>query len=350
MRRKERYRLGIVGLGRMGSTIDDEVIGYPAITLPYSIAAAARASSRLELAVGCDTLYDKRMAFSERWGVSQTYVMYERMLAQAELDMVAICTRGRSHAEITLAATAAGVPMIFCEKAMACSLREADAVRNAVQQRGTCFNTGVLRRFDSRYHRAREVIASGALGELRAAVHYAPASLLHGHIHSIDTLLYLLGDVPIEAVRGEFQPRDLTFTDGRLEPDPRATYQLRFAGGIEAWSVPAGNWEFEILGTEGSLRSGNNGSDWLLRRKKPVGTRFSQWEREEFSPGEGRSATVACLEDLVRAYESGSLTLGHVQITHHATEACFAVADSHCRGGVWVDLPLTERDRYIYHV
>ena len=33
----EKYRVGIIGLGRMGSTIDDE--GHA--QLPYSIAAAA---------------------------------------------------------------------------------------------------------------------------------------------------------------------------------------------------------------------------------------------------------------------------------------------------------------------
>ena len=28
------YRAAVVGLGRMGSTIDEEVVDYPAITLP----------------------------------------------------------------------------------------------------------------------------------------------------------------------------------------------------------------------------------------------------------------------------------------------------------------------------
>ena len=32
----------------MGSTIDEEVVGYPSITLPYSVAASCVASKRLE--------------------------------------------------------------------------------------------------------------------------------------------------------------------------------------------------------------------------------------------------------------------------------------------------------------
>jgi len=50
----------------MGSTIDDEGHSH----LPYSIAASARASSRLELAAGCDLLAERRKDFTDQgWGV-----------------------------------------------------------------------------------------------------------------------------------------------------------------------------------------------------------------------------------------------------------------------------------------
>ena len=55
----------------------------------------------------------------------------------------------------------------------------------------------------------RHAIAEGEIGEPRVAVHYAASSLMHGHIHSIDTLSFLLGDPKIEAVRGELLPRDI---------------------------------------------------------------------------------------------------------------------------------------------
>ena len=45
------YRVAIIGLGRMGSTIDDErPAGFP----PVSIAAACAASPRLEVVAGAD--------------------------------------------------------------------------------------------------------------------------------------------------------------------------------------------------------------------------------------------------------------------------------------------------------
>ena len=133
------YRLGIIGLGRMGSTIDPEVEGYPAITLPYSVAAAARAIPRLQIAAGCDILPVKNEAFTKKWGVEKTYTDYHKMLAAEKLDVVAICTPGPLHAEMTVATAEAGVPMIYCEKAMACSMKEADAARKAVESRHVAF-------------------------------------------------------------------------------------------------------------------------------------------------------------------------------------------------------------------
>ena len=60
------YKVAIIGLGRMGSTIDDE--GH--FEVPYSVAAATKASTRLELVAGADLQSEKRDAFSERWNVA----------------------------------------------------------------------------------------------------------------------------------------------------------------------------------------------------------------------------------------------------------------------------------------
>lgn len=169
------------------------------------------------------------------------------------------------------------------------------------------------------------------------------------HVHSIDTLSYLLGDPPIEAVRGELIPRELRISGDHLPRDPDATFRLRFAGGLEAWSVPAGGWEFEVLGTEGGIRSLNNGAGVILRRTDGA-RRRPAWSEKPFALPEPVSPVVACLEDLVAAHESGQPTLSPVDRSAHIVEACLAVAESHRRGGAWVELPLAQRDLYIFHV
>jgi predicted dehydrogenase len=342
------YRMVIVGLGRMGSTIDAEVEDYPSITLPYSIAASAKAIPRLDLVAGCDLIPAKNEAFRRKWGVAKTYTDYQAMLDAEKPDVVAICTPGTLHARMTVTAAESGARMIYCEKAMACSMKEADSVRDAVTRRHVAYNTGVLRRFDPRFHRARELIRAGKIGTPRAVVHSASATLLHGHIHSIDTTLFLLGDGKVKTVWGELRPRDIVIEGHRYDKDPLAIYQLELEGGVEACTVPAGTWDFEVLGDEGTLRCLNNNMDWSLRTRRPLGKKFHTFEPEDLPPVPPRSATVACLLDLLDAHESGRPTLGHVDIAHHATEVCLAVAESH-RRGQRIELPMKDRELYIRH-
>lgn len=346
------YRLGIIGLGRMGSTIDAEVEGYPAITLPYSIAASAKAIPQLQLVAGCDIQAAKNEAFSKKWGVDQahTHKDYKEMLANEKLDMVAICTPGKWHAPMTLdCAKQPGVSMIYCEKAMACSMKEADAAKKEIESKHIAFNTGVLRRFDGRYHKARQFIQQGKIGKPRAVVHFASASLLHGHIHSVDTILYLLGDCRARSVWGELRPRDLVIQNNYPEKDPLALYQIELEGGVEATTVPAGNWDFEIVGDEGIIRCMNNNVEWSLWTRQPLGKKFHTFKAVDFPTIEPRSATVNCLQDLIDAHEQHRPTLGNIDITHHATEICLSVAESHRQGGKRLALPLANRDLYVYH-
>ncbi|MCY3681915.1 MAG: Gfo/Idh/MocA family oxidoreductase [Gemmatimonadetes bacterium] len=357
------YRVGIIGLGRMGSTIDDE--GHA--VKPYSVAACCGVIDQLELVAGSDLQADKRADFTERWGVKAVYEDYMEMVARESLDLVAVCTtasglfkpaneapdanfRGDSHADLTVSLANAGVPMLYVEKAMASSVARADEILDAVVANGTVFNTGVLRRFNVSYHAVRRAIAAGEIGEPRAAIHYAASSLMHGHIHSIDTLSFLLGDPKIEAVRGELLPRDFAIENNHIAFDPSATFQLRFENGIEACSVPAGGWEFEVMGTKGCIRSINNGDGIKLRKVGSLVGKRQGWDDAEVAPVEPKSHVVSCLEDLIEAYEQGRPTLGHVEVAHHITEACIAVAESHRRGSSWVNLPLEERDLYIFHV
>lgn len=337
------YRVAIIGLGRMGSTIDDEM---PSGAPPYSIAAACRASDRLEIVAGADIDAEKRRDFQARWGVAALHEDYLEMIQQEEPDMVAICTRGHLHAEMAAQTAATGVPMIFCEKAIACSGVENDRVLAAVRKHQNLFNTGVLRRFNRTFHQAKALIDQGEIGEPRTAVHYAATNLLHGHIHSLDTLSFLLGDPKIVSVWGELFPRDLALAENRLEQDPNGIYQVVFANGVEGTSIHAGGWEFEIIGTGGSVRVLNNGGSVQLR--KASGSRGRTFEEVSVPVLPDHSTTQFCLEDLVAAHEEGRPTLGHIEVTHHLTEACLAVAESH-RLGRRVTLPLQNREMYIFH-
>ena len=336
-----KYRVAINGLGRMASTIDDEIKGSSISDwVPYSIASACKAISKTELVAGADILPEKLEAFQKRWGVSALYKDYMEMIEQEKPDIVAICTRGELHAEMGVRVAEAKVPMIYLEKAVACSMREADMLLEACRKNNTLLNTGVLRRFNHHYHKARELVQKGEIGKIKSVVHYAASSLLHGHIHSIDTIMYLIGDLKAKSVWGELQPRSMTIENNRLDHDPSAIYQIEFDDGIEAWTINSGNWEFEILGESGCIRSMNNGVGWKMRKSD---------SEVPFPDSAGPSATVFCLEDLINAYEEHRPTLGNIEVTHHATELCLAIAESHIKGKR-ISLPLDNRDLYVWHV
>lgn len=360
------YRVAIVGLGRMGSTIDDEVQDEASVTLPYSIASTCRTSERLELVAGSDLRQDRRDAFRERWGVEALYEDYLEMVARERPDIVAICTtatgldkpgnmapseefRGDSHADLTAALSEAGVPMMYVEKAMASSMTAADKAIAACQRNGTRINVGVLRRFHPAYQQMKAVIDRGDIGEPESVVHFGASSLMHGHIHSIDTISYLLGDPGIDAVRGELEPEDAV-SENMVYADPRARFDLKMSNGVGVTSVPTGTIEVEVLGSKGSVRALNNNTSITLRRTATTGRRRARWEESTGPDWTPRSAVVNCMEDLVDAHETGRPALADSKQSHHMTEACIAVAESHRQGGSWVSLPMANRDLYVFHV
>ena len=351
------YRVAIVGLGRMGSTLD------------MSIANGCRMSQRLEVVAGADILPERRRAFTDKWSVSAVYEHYQEMIEKEQPDMVAVCTTatgvqkpGRKapsrdfkqdlHADMAVWCAEAGVRMLFVEKAVACSPQAADAILDACHKNGTLLNTGVMMRFDDRFTAVKGIIDRGDLGEPTHVVAYTESNtLMHMHIHSMDMVSYLIGDPGVKAVRGELIPRSLSVNDNRLDQDPNSSYHIEFANGVEAWSVPAGPRDFEVIGTKGMVRAMKSASSVARWEIRPGDGGRGEWfEAPAGTPPEQNHTPQACLEDLVAAHENGRPTRGNVDVTHNITEACLAVAESHRRGGSWVQLPMENRDLYVFHV
>ena len=85
------------------------------------------------------------------------------MLGGSECDILYVATPNNLHIEGVRAAAAAGVP-VLCEKPMAASLVDAEAIAAAVEGSGILYGTA----FDQRHHPAhvalRDRIADGAIG------------------------------------------------------------------------------------------------------------------------------------------------------------------------------------------
>ena len=130
------YRAALIGCGRMGATIDDEVRDHPLsyLWLPYSHAAAVVACDRTELVAVSDVDGEKAEAIRQRYEVPVCYADYKEMIKKEALDIVCIATRPATHAEMVVFAAENGVKGIYCEKPLCCSMAEADAMVAAVER------------------------------------------------------------------------------------------------------------------------------------------------------------------------------------------------------------------------
>ena len=84
----ETYRAAVIGLGRMGSTFDDEISQGGPIFLPYCHAPSYHAAPKIELVSGADIHDEQRAIFGERWGLGPVHLYGDcrEMLKKERLD------------------------------------------------------------------------------------------------------------------------------------------------------------------------------------------------------------------------------------------------------------------------
>jgi len=88
----------------------------------------------------------------------------DELLAAADVDAVAICTSTDTHADLIVAAAAAG-KAIFCEKPVSLDLAEVDRALGAVEAAGVPFQIGFNRRFDPAHQAVHDAVGAGDVGE-----------------------------------------------------------------------------------------------------------------------------------------------------------------------------------------
>ncbi len=345
-------RAAIIGCGRMAGTIDDEVRDYPGMLFPYGHAGAYLAAG-VALVAAADPDGARREAFCDRFGIPGRFADYRDMVDAVRPDIVSVTTPATTRAGILLGLAARGVRAVYAEKALACSLAEADAVAGALRRAGTALNIGTSRRFHPGYRAARR-LAAGELGAPRLAVAHASGSLMHTHSHTLDTLLFLLGDPEVVEVQGRLATPAEAVPDRRFATDPAVEAAvLRCAGGRRAavFAVP-GRYEFELVCAGGAIGAHNNGyaPTWTVRRPGALGQGgLAVWESAPFPPFDASvSPTLCAVLELAAAVREGTAaTSGGLDVAMRQMEVGLAIAESHLAGGAPVALPLPRRDLYI---
>lgn len=342
------YRVCLIGCGRMGATIDDEVRDRPHshLWLPYSHAAGYVAVESTELVAVSDVVQEKVDAIQKRYDVPRGYTDYREMIEKEQPDIVSIATRPGTHAEMTVFAAQHEVGGIYCEKPLCCSIKEADVMVEACEKYGVKFNYGTQRRYVALYHKMRELMESGELGSIQCVIaECGSGSAQWTHTHTADMLMYLAGDPEIESVQGTVAAKTEDWQDDKLYLDPGIiSGHVRFKNGVNGYIVAGGAYEFEILGTKGRMRTLNNGMGGKLWKAQ------GQWNIQAEVPFPDvsiESGTVRCIQDLVEAIETDGETQGGIHLARRSQEMILGIVDSHRQGGKRVPFPMENRNLHV---
>lgn len=247
-----RIGFGVVGLGWFGEKHTQVLTDLPFVEV---VAVCSRTEARAR-------------EIAQRYGVPRWYTRWDDLVKDEGVEAVSVVTHVQDHRAPVVAAAEAGKHVI-CEKPIANTLADADAMIAATKRAGVHFMVGHILRFEPRYAQAKALIDEGRVGQVVsiyarrniprgiAASHLQKLSPILGDaIHDTDLMLWYLG----ERVR-EVYATWVSTTDA---PNPDVTWSLynfeSQAKGVaeSVWYLP-NNTPFsidarmEILGTEGGL-------------------------------------------------------------------------------------------------
>lgn len=107
---------------------------------------------------------ERAAALAEQYG-GTAYETVEELLANPDIAAVSVCAANFAHAELTIAALNAG-KHVLCEKPMAITLAECEAMVEAAKKNGKYLMIGHNQRLAKAHAMARKLIVDGLIGDI----------------------------------------------------------------------------------------------------------------------------------------------------------------------------------------
>ena len=315
----DKYRVGIIGCGWMGK----------------SHAQAYAELDNVQMVAASDTHPTSLAELQEEHGIPSGYADYHDMLSKEDLDIVSVCSWPGLHAPMTIAAAEAKVPGIICEKPMARTLAEADAMIAAAEKNGSKLVIGHQGRFRKQTNAIRNLIQDGAIGRVEMLYIQQNGGLTNSSIHNVDYARFILGDPKVAWVMGSVERRTDRYERAQRIED-RAQALIGFAGGVR------GVLESDIgddrrvqpcivYGSHGSIFPGSNGIRLLTAS-----------ENKEISFTEPNAQALQAKE-LIEWIKGRREHRGHPRNGRQALEVLMAIsASTYTRGIVHLPLEITD--------
>lgn len=124
-------------------------------------------SKRNKLMAVASRTQEKAEAYAREKKIPHAFGSYEALLADPEIDAVYIPLPNHLHAEWTIKAVKAG-KHVLCEKPLALSLDEVDAIASAVEDHGRAVAEAFMYRTHPQILKVKEIVDGGKLGRIKA--------------------------------------------------------------------------------------------------------------------------------------------------------------------------------------
>jgi predicted dehydrogenase len=297
---KRTYRAGIVGCGARSKAHAEGWV----------------ATGKAAITAVADPIVERRNHLGDAYQVppSQRYSDFADMLARAELDFISIATKPELREPVVVAAVAAGISGILCEKPMALSLGEARRIYQACATKRIPLVINHQKRHLPEWQRLAAMCASGEFGTIERIEASSYGNLTSQGTHVLDMVLQFGGDVaPLWAIGQSVGWRDY----GGAHAGPRYTLgQFRFPNGTTAY-VQMGDEAPQLLGREDTwlrLQLRVWGTEGRGQVDLPNGMRawrkgqpdWQTWPEHWLDPQNLHSAQTELSASVIRAFEDPS--------------------------------------------
>jgi len=190
-------RCAIVGLGRIGSLLEDDALREK----PCTHAGAIAGNRNCLLVGGCDLDPDRRKLFAERWNCEAVFASADELLRETRPDILHVATHPDSHYRYVKTAAAFGIKVAVCEKPLADDLDAARKIAALHSSGAITVLTNHERRYSEDYRRARSRVAEGRYGRLlsiSARLYFGRkrqllGQMIHDGTHLADIVSFLAG-------------------------------------------------------------------------------------------------------------------------------------------------------------
>ncbi len=349
-----KIKAAVIGLGRIASTIDEELGDFDGVEFPYGHIPCYMSMPEVDVVGMSDTWVEQREAAGAKWGFDALYADYRQMLEQTRPDIVSVCTSAKPRADILLEIANGdyGVRAIWAEKPITLSLAEADAVVDACKRANIALGINCTRRWRDDYVQVKALLDEGVIGDVVSVDSRSRCGLSHNGSHLITTLTMYVPERAVSVV-GEAE-----LDEANPDNDFPGVGLIRFPGNVRGYVRAYDNGPNEsshdIVGTDGMIRIINDARSIQIWTSHPALDGHQQlrdrgtFARRHFPPPVRRhSGGVNAVRDLIRCSESGDDPRCSGEDAREALEIAIAIRESERSGNQPVELPLADRSLQI---